>query len=552
MAVSLKARISLVDKFSGPMRKIERQVERNQRTLDKMRQKANQTSSAMDKMNTSSGRAGTAMRGFNTVAGKALGGVGRLASALNPLNSGFLGIASAVGAAYGAIKVFDATVGEAMKMQQSQIVIGAMFDDKKLSTEYMKMLDKMAIKSPLMDSQQMYGNSKSFITASKDLGQLEQMWGLVERLMASDPQQGLEGAIFALRELFSGDAISIVDRFELPRKVMNDIKNLPLDEQLTALDKYFNKIGITTDLIDEMGGSALGMWAQVKERFQLVMRDMGEPSLKAVSKFLGGLLDRLEGEDMKKFAEWGGRVIENMVSGLSSRAIRLYDWFTVLANSEEFKKKSTLFGKVEFILEDVGDKLNNWYENGGKDKIMKFGSDIAEVLLAVLNNSKGFAEVGVSLGKSLADGIMQGIESVAKESTIGKIFNGASKVSIFGAWDHAKNTWNSVSQKQTKGFGVTGARSRQTGGVLAKPKSRGLGGSRSHSAGLDRVPYNGYQPILHKDEKVLNAQEARSYREGGKGVTITGNTFNIREEADINKIAMQLARLIEREGGQMV
>jgi hypothetical protein len=110
------------------------------------------------------------------------------------------------------VKIFHATVGEAMKMQQSEIVIGAMFDDTKASKSYMDMIDKMSIKSPLMDSQTMYGNSKSFITQTKDVKQLEKMWGLTERLMASDPQQGLEGAVFALRELFSGDAISIVDR----------------------------------------------------------------------------------------------------------------------------------------------------------------------------------------------------------------------------------------------------------------------------------------------------------------------------------------------------
>lgn len=545
MAVSLKARISLVDKFSGPMRQIERQVERNQRALDNMRRKAKQTGMSMDKMNRSSARASSGFSGLGRGVTGLAGGLGSLVRRFNPVAMGFAAVAAGATAAYGAVKIFNATVGEAMKMQQSQIVIGAMFDDKKLSTEYMKMLDKIAIKSPLMDSQQMYGNSKSFITASKDLGQLEQMWGLAERLMASDPQQGLEGAIFALRELFSGDAISIVDRFELPRAIMNDIKKLPIDEQLSALDKYFDKIGLTTKLIDEMGGSALGMWAQVKERFQLVMRDMGEPALKAVSTFLGGLLDRLEGEDMKKFGEWGGRVINNMVSGLTTNALKLYDWFTALANSEEFKSKSTLFGKVDFIVADVADKLKAWYDGGGRDKIMKFGADITETLLGVLNNSSAFIEVGVNLGNALAQGIFQGIENAAKSSTVGKILNAAGKASPFGVWGTAKEAAGSIfKNSNTK---PTGARARQGGSSLTKR----YGGNKSHSAGLDRVPYSGYQPTLHKDEKVLNAQEAREYRKGGKGVVISGNTFNVREEADINKIAMQLARLIEQEGGQM-
>lgn len=541
MAVSLKARISLVDKFSAPMRQIERQVERNQRALDNLRRKSNQAGNSMDKMNRSSSRASSGFSGLGRGVTGLAGGLGSLVRSFNPVAMGFAAVAAGATAAYGAVKIFNATVGEAMKMQQSQIVISAMFDDKKLSTEYMKMLDKIAIKSPLMDSQQMYGNSKSFITASKDLGQLEQMWGLAERLMASDPQQGLEGAIFALRELFSGDAISIVDRFELPRAIMNDIKKLPIDEQLSALDKYFDKIGLTTKLIDEMGGSALGMWAQVKERFQLVMRDMGEPALKEVSKFLGGLLTRLEGEDMKKFGEWGGRVINNMVGGLTTNALKLYDWFTALANSEEFKSKSTLFGKVDFVVEDIVNKLRAWYDGGGKDRIVKFGSDVTETLMGILNNSAGFLDVGVTLGNSLVQGIVQGIESAAASSKFGKVILAASKASPFGVWGTAQETWEGV--RETSDFSVKGARTRQTGG------------NRSHSAGLDRVPFNGYQPVLHKDEKILNAQEAREYREGGKG----GNTYNFNVSMDGNgsmkskarELMDEMARLIEQEGGQM-
>ncbi len=546
MAVKLVARMSLVDKFTGPMRNVERQIDRNQRALDKMRTKANQAGKSIEKIGSSSQVTIKRGGGLHTMLERATMGARGLIGKLNPLNFGLLNVAAAAGAAYGAVKLFNATVGEAMKMQQSEIVIGAMFDDKKLSTDYMKMLDRLSIKSPLMDSQQMYGNSKSFITASKDIGQLEQMWGLAERLMASDPQQGLEGAIFALRELFSGDAISIVDRFELPRKVMNDIKNLPLDEQLTKLDEYFSKIGLTTKLIDDMGGSALGMWSQVKERFQLVLRDMGEPSLKAVSTFLGGLLDRLEGEDMKKFGEWGGRVIENMVSGLTNNAIKLYDWFVALSNSEEFKSKSTLFGKVEFIIADIADKLQAWYDNGGRDKIESFGQNVVEVMLSVISSSMDkIAPIATEIGASLWTGIEAGIRNAASQSMFGKlILGGVENSGPYQMFKKAPEIWEGI--RETSNFKPSGARANQGGASLMKR----YGGSKSHSAGLERVPYDGYAANLHKGETVLNPADAREYREGNNGgINISGNTFYVREEADIEKIAMKLAVYIEGKGG---
>lgn len=64
---------------------------------------------------------------------------------------------------------------------------------------------------------------------------------------------------------------------------------------------------------------------------------------------------------------------------------------------------------------------------------------------------------------------------------------------------------------------------------------------RSHAAGLERVPYDGYAALLHEGERVLTAREARQADQGGGAqVTITGNTFQVRQESDIDAIAEAL------------
>ncbi|MEK3995458.1 hypothetical protein MKY29_11955 [Psychrobacillus sp. FSL K6-2365] len=524
--MDLVARLTLRDQFSAPMRQARREMRNAQREADRLSRIMDDNSRIFGRFGRHTGNVTNGVRALSS-------GFGSLVGRLNPVALGFGAITTAAVGAYGAVKVFNATVGEAMKMQQSQVVIGAMFDDEALSKQYMKMMDEIAIKSPILDSQQMYGNSKSFITASKDLGELEKMWSLAERLSASDPAQGLEGAVYALRELFSGDSKSIVERFELPRSVMKDIKNLPLDQQLTKLDEYFNKIGLTTKLIDEMGGTALGMWAQVKERFQLVMRDMGEPSLKAVSTFLGGLIDRLEGEDMQKFADWGGRVINNMVTGLSNSAIKLYDWFATLANDPEFQSKSTLTGKINFIVDDIASKLQAWYDGGGKDKIVQFGSDVAQVLIAAMDATDEVFALGAKMGSSIWTGVIDGVKKSAAESPIGKVVN----------WSY------SYTPQEIIKTGVKNAKKSFWYPKEDKKKSK-----NSHSGGLDRVPYSGYQATLHKDEKVLTAQQAREHRDGNGGsggVNINIQNMSVRNDSDIKSIALELARYIEVEGGQM-
>lgn len=69
-----------------------------------------------------------------------------------------------------------------------------------------------------------------------------------------------------------------------------------------------------------------------------------------------------------------------------------------------------------------------------------------------------------------------------------------------------------------------------------------------HAAGLRRVPYNGYAALLHRDERVLTASQAREEDRGNSGsgivIHVTGNTFGagMDEEAVAEAIANAAAR----------
>ena len=58
-----------------------------------------------------------------------------------------------------------------------------------------------------------------------------------------------------------------------------------------------------------------------------------------------------------------------------------------------------------------------------------------------------------------------------------------------------------------------------------------------HAGGLSYVPYNGYPARLHEGERVLTAEENRAFSSGtGGGVVITGNSFTVRQDSDIEAI----------------
>ena len=79
----------------------------------------------------------------------------------------------------------------------------------------------------------------------------------------------------------------------------------------------------------------------------------------------------------------------------------------------------------------------------------------------------------------------------------------------------------------------------------------------SHYHGLDNVSRDGYVARLHRGEKVLPAKEAKEYRAAkangglGGGITVNMHGTTIREDADIEKIAMGLAKAIERHRFQI-
>lgn len=82
-------------------------------------------------------------------------------------------------------------------------------------------------------------------------------------------------------------------------------------------------------------------------------------------------------------------------------------------------------------------------------------------------------------------------------------------------------------------------------GGLASPRKTYQ--RRSHAFGLERVPYDDYPALLHRDERVLTASEARA-QDGGAGaqpiqLTVTGNSFmGVGEE-----LADQLWEIIARK-----
>lgn len=68
--------------------------------------------------------------------------------------------------------------------------------------------------------------------------------------------------------------------------------------------------------------------------------------------------------------------------------------------------------------------------------------------------------------------------------------------------------------------------------------------ARPRAVGIDYVPYDNFPALLHQGERVQTAVEARS-EQRVPAITITGNSFSIREDTDVDRVASALLQKIE-------
>lgn len=103
--------------------------------------------------------------------------------------------------------------------------------------------------------------------------------GVLARLQIVSPEQDLQGASLAVKELVSGDITSLVKRFEISRdaanKMKEEIKNGA--DAVQVLSRYLDNAGVSMDALKTRTEGAAGAQrnlAQAQERFSLALGNL--------------------------------------------------------------------------------------------------------------------------------------------------------------------------------------------------------------------------------------------------------------------------------------
>ncbi|MCL1700611.1 phage tail tape measure protein [Lysinibacillus sp. Bpr_S20] len=321
--MQLSAVFKVRDQGSAQLRKLTQM-------MDKMNQTSKMTSGCMSKAQLATTKLGGAassasnrMGGFETRVSSLRVGANGLSASLRGMQSSLIGLMGAYAGVTGAAKFFNATIGAAANYEQNAMAISGMFGDDKQAKKYLQMVEKAAIDSPVLNSTDMMTNSKAFVGLSKNVDELKQVWGLVERIQAFsgvDTQQ----ASFSTKELMQGDYVSMYEAIGLDKKELQKITKMDgLSAKMAGLDKLLTKMGVTDEMVNKMGNTTKGLWSQLQEKSQTFFKNMGMESNTKLGDFLRRLNTMFEGIDTEALSNKLG----SMLGKATDKAIALYDAF---------------------------------------------------------------------------------------------------------------------------------------------------------------------------------------------------------------------------------
>lgn len=547
-------------------------------------------------------------------------------------------------------------MGEALKNAAEQDYnkrsFGIIIGDQKKANQYYDYVQQYA-STTAYGANDWAGNLRGVIRKAKNTDQLKTYMNTMEQLATLDPEQGLEGAAFAMRELASGNINSMANRFELNKAYLKPMKNItdPMEQAKMLSDMLGKQYGYSVNQINQMketpqmqmqafqnhvkqgmGNMASGMLTQITPElaqfnkmfndgkftkfFSTISTGLGNAT-KGVMAFFRSMIEGLNSgsiqSKMQPFINLFNQIKGTMAKAWPDIRATFVNIGTIVSNVAN--EISNIWPKVEpvllkgfSIIRKVSDAIvNNW---GASISVVtglvaaiagfKVLSTIAVAWTAVTKALAAFREIGIlaaiaqwalntallanpfvlvaalviglgvalytayqrsetfrngvlSAWASIKSAFIDGVNSAI--GSINKLIDYMDKIPGVNI-GHIDQIDNTAKQAQTI-YGPKQVPNMSFKNVVNSDKRNGLPNlsfssfGHSHRGGLDRVPYDGYKAVLHKDERVQTAQQRKDDDNEKRGVLVTGNTFYVRKESDIDAIAESLVNKLYAAKTQM-
>ena len=221
--VTLQVRVSVEDQFSAPLQNLQ------------------------GKMGGLSGALSAPMSAIKGI-GSALAGLGHAAEGARALGDIVMGTANAFG------------FGLAKELEDTKTKMIAFAGSSEEADRLLAQVREEANATPFA-FKELADATAALLPASKQAGVgLQDVIKQAEVLAALNPSEGLTGAAFSLREALSGDFTSIVERFNLPRERLKELKAEGVPA-LEAVRVALAEMGVDAGLVAGMANTLGGRWS---------------------------------------------------------------------------------------------------------------------------------------------------------------------------------------------------------------------------------------------------------------------------------------------------
>lgn len=222
----------------------------------------------------------------------ALAGIGTAAVAAGNLISG--SITSAIGAARAS---FSTVVADSLKLNSNLQVATGTFEvftkSAKTAKEIVSSLRNEADRTPF-DTAEMIDAGKALISSAKGSNaELMKLIKTAEVLAALQPEQGLKGAAFSIKEALGGDYQSLIERFNIGRTQVNKLKDQGLSG-IALVNKALKQMGAGPELVTKLADTFEGRKSTVISFADELKRIAGEPVFDKLSTSFQGLIDYMD------------------------------------------------------------------------------------------------------------------------------------------------------------------------------------------------------------------------------------------------------------------
>lgn len=469
---------------------------------------------------------------------------------------------------------------------------------KKRAADYMKSYRSSPELASFGSEEVQKAGTRAIGIAMGETGEAGNLLRLAGDMAAVTPGKSLEDALDALAELKKGEA-----------DAMEDFGFQTTESKVKAAGKNMGKVtsrnGVAlADMFagggKKAGESTQGLWTSITNALKDGIGDMGRKTLDALKPELKNWAAFLRSDGFQKMLTAGSDLLSGLAQGVAQRSEQLRGWLeSTFFNNEEFGKLD-LKDKITLVLDKLKTGFNDWFKKEGKDMIASIGAE-GSVFMAAITST--FSSIGLKIVLSLGDGLTQGMETIIKDhpfltalgygaagAGIGGIlgplgaglgflggFGGSLLESLVLNWmdsDSSASPKSATPSKQRTDMGP-GAGPMSTPGPGGKPPSApsviynpksiqtpylqpaptpgppaSLPLYYNHAIGLPRVPYDNYPAMLHQNERVLTAQEARSMDRSGSPVVIN-LTAGKTADPDIGRLMAALKQAVEAAGFNM-